>query len=1039
MNILTRFGISHSRLTILIMVGLLIQGTIVYSGLSKREDPSITIRTAVVSAQFPGMAPDRIEDLIVVPIERKAREIAQVDDINTLISTGSTVINLQVSESIPKSQIDAVFQDIRNKMDDIKNELPSGTRGPFVNTDYGNVAIASVAVTGEGFGYAELKDAADKLREKLYTLDGIGRVLLFGEQEERIWLEIDSRKLAAVGVQIGQVLDDLQAQNVILPAGEIDADGTTLILEANGDLQDVPSIENVLTKVKGLSGFVRLKDLVNVRRGFQEPREKPVYRSGEPAIMVGIEMTAGEDIQKIGRQIKHLVERHEQTQPIGISYHFSTFQEAKVTTAINDALMNVAQTFAVVLLVMLVFLGFRAALIIACIVPFTVMFALIGMQQLGIELQQVSIAAVIISLGLLVDNGLVVVEDIQKRIAAGDDPAEAAKAAGGQFTIPLAVASVTTVSAFLPLLILEGTEGEYGFSLGAVVGAMLLGSWITALYILPALTVWFARRAVAGRETSQKENVLIRSYGVLIRKTLSVSVIVIGVAYGLVVLAGALFPSVKKEMFPLSARNQFLVYLDMPKGTAISRTEQEALAVEKWLLDRDINPEITDTAVYVGDGGPRFYLALNPADTNPSSTFLLVNTKTFEGAVTAAKRAQRYLLENRPAARFKVKRLSMGGSESGIVEVKISGPDADRLLELAAKIEASFARAAGIVQNENDWGNKSLKIVINIAQDKAREFGVTSKDVSEIMDTFFSGASISDYREGTESIPIVVRASEGFRDSIEDLANMSIPANGQLIALDQIATFRPKLEYSQMRRENQTRLIKVSGKSETLSAGELLAFIQSDLDALDLSGGYELSIDGETANSAEVNQKLGAGVPAALTVMLIALMFQFNSARRVLLTFMTIPLVLIGAPVALLLTGQPLSFFAILGMISLAGIIINNAIVLIDQIDIERVTLDLKDAVVEASKKRVTPILLTSLTTVFGLMPMAIAGGALFEPMATLMIGGLAIASVLTLFFVPSGYYLLFGGLQRKAEALAKEEGFTPQSSDAAVEQHPQP
>ena len=436
MDFLTRFGIGKSRLTILVMIGLLIQGVIVYGGLSKREDPSITIRTVVVSAQFAGMAPDRMEDLIVVPIERKAREIAEIDDINTLISTGSTVIKLAVSDSVPKSQVDAVFQDLRNKMEDLKTQLPSGTRGPFINTDYGNVAIASIAVTGEGYSYAEIRDAADSLRSQLYKLDGVGRVTFFGEQEERIWLEIDSRKLAAVGVQIKQVLSDLQAQNVILPAGEIDADGTSIILEANGDLQDVDSIRNVLTKVKGQSGFVRLKDLVDVKRGFQDPKHKPVYFNGQPAVVVSVEMSAGEDIQKIGRRLKAAVETHQNTQPIGIAYSFSTYQEAKVTTAINDALINVAQTFAVVLLVMLVFLGFRAALVIACIVPFTVMFALIGMGYLEIELQQVSIAAVIISLGLLVDNGLVVVEDIQGRIDRGVPPMRLPKAPDGSSRYP---------------------------------------------------------------------------------------------------------------------------------------------------------------------------------------------------------------------------------------------------------------------------------------------------------------------------------------------------------------------------------------------------------------------------------------------------------------------------------------------------------------------------------------------------------------------------------------------------------------------------
>jgi len=340
----------------------------------------------------------------------------------------------------------------------------------------------------------------------------------------------------------------------------------------------------------------------------------------------------------------------------------------------------------------------------------------------------------------------------------------------------------------------------------------------------------------------------------------------------------------------------------------------------------------------------------------------------------------------------------MGGGESGIVEIKISGPDAEKLLALSDEVELAFSKVPGIVQNENDWGNKTLKMIINIAQDKARELGITSEDISNVMDTFFSGTTYSTYRDGTESIPIVVRADESFRNSLEDLANLSIAAGGRLISLDQVATFQPRLEFSQLRRENQIRTIKVSGKSELLAANQMVERIKPVLDNLDLSGGHSLHIGGETENSSNVNNLLLGGMPAALTIMLIALVFQFNSARRVLLTFMTIPLVIIGAPIALILTNQPLSFFAILGMISLAGIIINNAIVLIDQIDIERTSMELREAIVSAAKKRVTPILLTSLTTILGLLPMAIAGGALFEPMASLMIGGLAFSSILTLF-----------------------------------------
>ncbi len=1013
MDFLTRFGISKSRLTILVMAGLILQGLLSYASMPKRENPAITIRSAQISAQFPGMAPERMENLIVKPMEQKLREIGEIEDINTLISTGYTLVTVSIYDYVTPGQLDGVFNDIRNKMDDLEPSLPEGTEGPFVNTDYGDVAIATVAVTGEGFSYAELHDTAEDLQEYLYEIDGISKVSLFGVQDQRIWLEIDTRKLAAVGVQLTQVLDDLQAQNVILPAGEIDADGVNLILEANGDLRSVEEIGNVLTKVEGLSGFVRLKDLMTVRRGYQDPVDKPVYFSGRDAVIVSVEMNDLEDIQKIGASLDVAVAQFEQTQPIGITFQFSTFQETNVTTSINNALLNVAQTFAVVLFVMLIFLGVRGALIISCIVPFTVTFALIGMRFMEIDLQQISIAAVIISLGLLVDNGLVVVEDIEGRIKRGLPAREAALAAGRQFFIPLAVASVTTVSAFIPMLILEGTEGEFAFSLGAVVGIMLAGSWFTALYILPSLCVWFASRKVEA-DTDPQPNIVVRAYGSIIGKTLVFGPLIIIASYGLVALSLTAFGAVKQEMFPLSERAEYLIYLNMPKGTAISATRTEALTVEKWLLDADINPEVVNTTVFVGDGGPRFYLALNPADTDPSSAFILVNTESFDGAVTAAARAARHLKENHPAARYKVKRLSMGGGESGIVEVKISGPDAEKLLMLADDVEVAFDTVPGISQNENDWGNKTLKIVIDVDQGKARELGVTSREISDVMDTFYSGTSFSTYREGERSIPIVVRAEDSFRKNLEDLASLAIPADGLMISLDQVATFQPELEFSQMRRENQVRLIKVSGKSDTLPATQVLAMIQPTLDALDLDGGYKLEIDGETENSAEVNEKLAAGMPLALIVMIAALMFQFNSARRVLLTFMTVPLIIIGGPLALLITNQPLSFFAILGMISLAGIIINNAIVLIDQVDIERETRDLKEAVVEAAKKRVTPILLTSLTTIFGLLPMAIAGGALFEPMATLMIGGLAVASILSLFFVPGGYYLLFGGLWRR-------------------------
>ena len=1024
MEQLTRFGLEKSRLTILVMIGLLVMGAMTYIGIPKRENPSITVRTAIVAAEFPGMAPERVEDLIAVPLERAAREIGEVEDIETRVLTGAVVLKLHIYDAVPEEMLEQVFQDIRNKMNDSVGELPEGTFGPLVNTSFGDVSIATIAVTGEDFTYDEIFDAADDLRTGLYTVDGITKVSIYGEQEERIWLEIDTRRLAAVGVQLERVLEDLRAQNVILPAGRLNSDGTNLTMEANGDLRSIEEIEGVLTKVPGLNGFVRLKDLMTVRRGFVDPPEKPVYFNTQPALIVAVEMAGDRDIQQLGRVLKQRITELEGQQPIGISYNISTFQETNVTVAINAALSNVGQTFGVVFAVMMVFLGLRPALIIASIVPFTVMFALLVMINMGIDIQQVSIAAVIISLGLLVDNGLVVVEDIQTKVDKGMSPYDAAIASCGQFFIPLAVASLTTIAAFIPMLILDGTEGQFAFAMGSVVAAMLTGSWLVAHYILPFLAARLVKPSKKKVQNQGQENAMVRFYGLITRRLLPLGIPIMVVCYGLVAGSATVFSGLKAELFPLSQRSDFLVYLDLPKGTAIEETEAQALAVEQWLLDKDVNPEVRDTTIYVGDGGPRFYLALDPAEQDPASAFFVVNTDSPEGAVAMEKRARRYLTENFPAARARLTRLSMGGNESGIVEIEITGPDAEVLLAAADEVKAGFSQVPNLVRNEDDWGNKTIKVVIDVAQDKARELGITSQDISRVMDTFFNGSTYSTFREGTDAIPIVARAEGAFRDSLEDLQNLSVPGSTGLISLNQVANFLPQLEYAQIRRENQERMITISGKSETLGAAQVEEIIAPTLASLDLPREYALNVAGESQQGAEIRGKLAAGVPFALAVMLVALTFQFNSARRVALTFMTIPLIVVGAPLALSLAGRPLSFFAILGLLSLMGIIINNAIVLIDQIDIEKRSHSLDDAIVIAAKKRVTPVMLASLTTVLGLVPMALNGGALFEPMATLMLGGLLLASPLTLFFVPPVYRLLFRrelqGSQTQPQPLAE-------------------
>ena len=1013
MNLLTRFGLARSRFTIAVMACLLLAGIALYPNFPKREDPVIVIRTAVVSALFPGMAPERMENLVAVPIERKIRELAEVKDIRALANEGSLTIYVDLKDEV--GNVNATWQRLRDKMGDVKIELPDGVIGPFVNSDFGDVAITTIAITGEGFSQRELKDVAEDFRKRLYKLSGISKIDLLGVQDERVWLELDTRKLAAVGVQVNALIKDLQGQNVVLPSGAINADGTRLLLETSGDFPNVRAIETMLTKVGTGDNLVRLADLVTVHRGYASPRIKPAYFNGRPAVVLSVIMQPDQDVTQLGPRLRAAARDYQQQLPIGYVIEFATYQTEQVRASVNSALSNVAQTFVVVAGLVVLFLGLRAGLIAAMIVPFAVMFSIVGMRALGIALEQVSIAAIIIALGLLVDNGVVMVEDIVSRIDRGVPAQAAGLEAGEQYALPLLISSITTVAAFLPLFLLSGSSGEYAFSLAAVVALTLAGSWITALYILPALTVWLIGSGSASPQEDAAPSRLQRAYATSLRAALRVPLVVLGVCIVLVVLSLTQFGRLPKQMFPLSERNQFLIYMNMPDGTDISQTEARALEISKWLGDKAQNPQVASHILYVGDGGPRFYLTLTPVAADPASAFFLINTQDYSGAVKAADRAWSYLYANHPEARFKLKRLAMGSVESGIVDLEISGPDGDRLLELSRQVQSLFRAAPGIRDNEDDWGNKLIKVVVEIDQDRARQLGITSEEITQLLNAYFSGAAVSIYREGDNLIPIVLRSGAYTSESLEGLTSATFAKNGGLIRLAQIAKLKPGFDLARIRRKNQERTITVTARSTSLTAGQLLDFVRPGLQGLDLAGGYHIHIGGEIEKSAETNQRLVAGFPAALGVMVLAIILQFNSFRRTLLTFITIPLILIGIPFGLLAAGQPLSFFGTLGIISLSGIIINNAIVLIDQIDIEREKLDLRNAVVVASEKRLRPILLTSATTVLGLAPMAIAGGALWQPMAVLMMSGLAVASVLTLFFVPAGYLLLFWS-ERKLE-----------------------
>jgi len=1006
-SVLTLIGLAKSRVTVLIMLIVLSAGGISYLHFPKREDPAITTRTAIVVAQNVGLTLQQLEEFVAQPMEDTSRAIPGVSEVRTQLTQGAAILQVDLDDSVPEGDLKRVFDEIRDDISQTARGMPDGTLGPVVNTDFGDVAVATVAITGTGFSMAEVELAAKDLRDRLYAVDEVAAVTLHGVQDEVITLEIERGRLATINELLSPVAAALQGQNVQLPAGSVETSGIRVPLRASGNLATLNDIGEVLVELPDFD-LIRLGDLVRVHRGYVDPPVEPIYHNGRPSVLVAIQMDGGADITALGPVLKQTVEQFELDQPIGIKAEFSTFQPEIVADSVNGALVNMVQTFIVVLAMMLLLLGWREALVTASIIPFSVSFAFAFMGPLGVELQQVSIAAIIISLGLLVDNGLVIVEDMQRRIRAGQDREAAALAAGQQYTVPLLIASVTTVSAFLPLFLLDGTEGQYGYSLGAVVMLMLTGSFLSALYLLPRLAVWFLPEPRDFRHRTTLFDRIVKGYGWLVRGVVRLPILVVFIGVGLIILGTRYMGDVSNQMFPLSERAQFLVYMDMQRGSDIEMTRDTALRYSDWLTG---NGNVTGVTVFVGSGGPRFVLSLDPADSDPASAFMVVNVKNFDEAVRLIPEARAHALAFFPEGEFRMKRLAMGGREPG-VDIKISGPDADLLLESARKVQARFATAPGIIQNRNDWGPKVFEGRIEIAQDRLREFGLTTQQVSNILEGFFDGATISMFRHGDKIVPIVMRGAPRDRTSYQAVANAVVEAGGQTLSLDQFSRLRPELEFSSLRRVDQRRTITISAISESITAFDLHEHVRPTLEHLahSLGPAYQIEIGGEIENSSEVREKLGSGFPAAVAVMLMALMVQFNSFRRVAVTLLSVPLLVVGVPLALLAFGQPLSFFGTLGLIALSGIIINNAIVLIDQIDIERKTpgASLNDAIVTATRKRFRPILLTSLTTVIGLVPMAAVGGALWEPMATLMIGGLGVASILTLFWVPALYRLFF-------------------------------
>jgi multidrug efflux pump subunit AcrB len=1022
MNI-TQFAIEKKRITTVALLIILVSGILTYKTMPRDEDPGFIIRTAQVITMFPGASPERVEQLITDKLEKKIQEMPEVDALISESKSGVSIILVDIKESL--SDMRPIWDNLRRKVDDAKSELPSGIIGPDVNDEFGDVFGTVIALTAEGYTYAEMKEIADDVRNELLLIPEAAKVDIHGAQEERVFVEFRNARLAELGISPGQLQAIIETRNIIFPGGVVYTDDEQMALEPSGNFESVEELRRTVIKLPGRNDLLYLGDVAEIRRGYVDPPSSVVAYKGERALILSASMRDGGNIITLGEDVKKTIRHLQEVYPIGVDFEFLYFQPYFVDKKVKDFTKSLVQAVVIVVVVMLLFLGLRTGLVIASLIPMAMVMALLVMGFLDIGLDQMSLAALIISLGLLVDNAIVMSESIMVRMSEGHPPVWAAITSASELRVPLLTSSLTTAAAFLPIYLAESTVGEYTAPIFEVVTITLISSWILALTMTPLLCVVFLKV----KQKSKEEAFNTRFYRfyrrfllALVRRPLLTLLGTILIFMGSMQLA-RFIPAI---FFPANDKPLMYAEFELPIGTPFEKTESmvqeiDAFIKAEMMAEFDDEGEVTKHGIeswasFMGAGAPRFQLAYNPEPPSPEYAYVLFNTTDRERVDTDfIPTLEAYCRENFPDLTATIAPLSMGPPVEAPVQIRVSGKETDRIFGIADEVKAHLATLAGTKDIGDNWGSRAKKLMVRINQPRAQRAGLTSQDIAMSLQTVLSGIETTDYREDDEVIPVVLRSVAADRRDIGKLEshNIYVQATGTAVPLKQVADVEVAFQPSRIRRWDRQKTVTVECNLEpgfnAISVASLVDEWLSEKTP-DWPVGYKYELGGEVESSGEANDSIMAKLPIAFLLIILLLVAQFDSIRRPVIILLTIPLGLIGIFIGLLITGQSLGFMAFLGVVALAGIVINNAIVLIDRIkiEIEENAMEPARAVIEASQRRLRPILLTTLTTVGGLIPLWLGGGAMFESMAVAILFGLLFASVLTLGFVPAMYALLF-------------------------------
>ncbi|MEZ9705150.1 efflux RND transporter permease subunit [Vibrio breoganii] len=1004
------YFIKNKVISWMISLIFFIGGAASFFELGRLEDPAFTIKDAMVVTSYPGATPQEVEEEVTYPIEKAIQQLSYVDEVNSISSRGLSQITVTMKNSYGPDDLPQIWDELRRKVTDLDGTLPPGVNTPAVIDDFGDVFGVLLAVTGEGYSYKELLDYVDYLRRELELVEGVSKVAVSGDQQEQVFIEMSMKRLNTLGIAPSAVANLLNTQNIVTPAGAVRMGDEYVRIHPTGEFQDVDQLGDlIITDVaQGSSSQIYLRDVAEIKRGYIDVPSNLINFNGNFALNMGISFNAGVNVVKVGALLDRRLAELKYQQPVGINISEIYSQPKEVDKSVSGFVVSLGQAVGIVIVVLLFFMGLRSGLLIGLILLVTVLGTFVFMKYFAIDLQRISLGALVIALGMLVDNAIVVVEGILVGTQRGRTRLQAATDIVTQTKWPLLGATVIAVTAFAPIGLSEDSTGEYCRTLFSVLLISLMLSWFTAI----SLTPFFAELFFKGQKFNQDAGddpyngivfVMYKKFLEFCMRNAWITVATLVVALGVSIYG---FTFIKQAFFPSSTTPMFLSDIWLPEGTDIRVTNTKMKAIENWLVEQEGVESVTTTA---GKGLERFMLTYTPEKSYAAYGEIVTRVESYEVLHDVMRKYREHVASTYPEIDYKLKQIELGPGGGAKIEARIIGSDPTILRTVAGQVVDILNADPGATAVRHDWRERTKVIEPQFNESQARRYGISKNDMDQFLQMSFSGLTVGVYRDGTTLMPIVTRLTEAERVDFRNIEGMKIwsPVLSDYIPLQQITLGNEvRWEDPLIVRKNRKRMLTVFADPDILgeeTAATLQARIQSKVEAIELPPGYSLEWGGEYESSNDAKGSLFSSMPMGYLFMFLITVFLFNSVKEPLIVWLTVPLALIGVTTGLLLLNTPFGFMALLGFLSLSGMLLKNGIVLIDQIELEiRSGKEAYAAVVEAALSRVRPVCMAAITTILGMIPLL--PDIFFKPMAVTIMFGLGFATVLTLIVVPVLY-----------------------------------